>query len=119
MTAPVESWDDKLKSNHGGFATIVWLIVGAYLFYSEPEARLLSWQALVYFIVGMFVAAAVFGILSYLIMHGVSRALTATGVITRPTPRVVAGLYVIGCVLAAANVVLIYIAARWTIRAMF
>jgi len=72
------SQDDKysaLKTDHGGFAAIVWLIVGATLFYREPEARLASWRALAFFVVGMFAAAGVLGGLSYLVTRGLSQVI--------------------------------------------
>jgi hypothetical protein len=36
----------------------------------------LSWSALVFFVVGMFVAAVVFGVVFYLLHRGVAKALT-------------------------------------------
>jgi hypothetical protein len=50
-----------MSSSHGGFAAIVWVVAGLFLFYSEPEAMVLSWQFIAYFFVGMFAAAFVLG----------------------------------------------------------
>ncbi len=38
-----------MKSSHGTFAAIVWIVAGALLYNIEPEARLFSWQTPVYF----------------------------------------------------------------------
>jgi hypothetical protein len=108
-----------MKTDHGGFAAIVWLIVGAILFYLEPEARLLSWQAGVFFIVGMLAAAGLLGGLSYLVTRGLTKLLIRTRVVTTQNRRTAVGLAMVGCLVFAAQAVLIYLVARWSIRAMF
>ena len=75
-----------MKSSHGTFAAIVWIVAGALLYNSEPEARLISWQTPVYFLIGMFVAAALFGNLSYATVRGVTHALVSTKIVTAPDP---------------------------------
>jgi hypothetical protein len=108
-----------MKSSHGTFAAIVWIVAGALLYNTEPEARLVSWQTPVYFMVGMFVAAALFGNLSYVTVRGVTNALVSTRIITAPTRRAAIGLTVTGYVLFALEAVAIYLIARWTVRVMF
>jgi Na+-translocating ferredoxin:NAD+ oxidoreductase RnfD subunit len=108
-----------MKSSHGTFAAIVWIVAGALLYNTEPEARLISWQTPVYFLVGMFAASALFGNLSYATVRGVTHALVSTKIITAPTRRAEIGLTVTGCVLFALEAALIYIIARWTVRVMF
>lgn len=108
-----------MKSSHGTFAAIVWITAGALLFNSEPEAKLFSWQTPVYFVVGMFVAAAVLGSLSYIGVRGLTHALVSTRIVTAPTRRAAIGLTVAGYLIFAAQSALIYYIAKWTIRAMF
>jgi hypothetical protein len=108
-----------MKSSHGTFAAMVWIVAGALLYNIEPETRLVSWQTPVYFVVGMFVAAALFGNLSYATVRGVTHALVSMKIVTAPTRRAAIGLTVTGCVLFALEAVLIYVIARWTVRAMF
>ena len=108
-----------MKSSHGTFAAIVWIIAGAVLFNSEPEARLISWQTPVYFVIGMFVAAALLGTLSYSTVRVLTRALVSAKIVTAPTRRAAIGLTVAGYLIFAAQILLIYIVARWTIRVMF
>jgi hypothetical protein len=108
-----------MKSSHGTFAAIVWIVAGALLYNTEPETRLLSWQTPVYFVVGMFVASALFGNLSYVTVRGVTNALVSAKIVTAPTRRAAIGLTVTGYVLFALEAVLIYVIARWTVRAMF
>lgn len=108
-----------MKSSHGTFAAMVWIVAGTLLYNSEPEARLISWQTPVYFIVGMFVAGALFGNLSYAAVRGVTHALVSAKIVTAPTRRAAIGLTVTGYILFALEAVLIYVIARWTVRVMF
>jgi hypothetical protein len=108
-----------MKSSHGTFAAIVWIVAGTLLYNSEPEVRLISWQTPVYFLAGMFVAGALFGNLSYVAVQGVTHALISAKIVTAPTRRAAIGLTVTGYVLFALEAVLIYVIARWTVRVMF
>jgi hypothetical protein len=108
-----------MKSSHGTFAATVWIVAGVLLYNTEPEAKLFSWQTPVFFVPGMFVAAAVLGNLSYAGVRGLTHALVSAKIVTAPTRRAEIGLTVAGYVIFAAQVALIYAVAKWTIRAMF
>ena len=108
-----------MSSSHGGFAAIVWVAAGLFLFYSEPEAMVLSWQFIAFFFVGMFAAAFVMGNISYLTVRGLTSALVKTKIVTRPTRRAAIGLTILGYFIFAAQAVLTYFVARFTIRAIF
>ncbi|HEY6484255.1 MAG TPA: hypothetical protein VIY54_12095 [Steroidobacteraceae bacterium] len=108
-----------MKSSHDTFAAIVWVAAGALLFNTEPEAKLFSWQTPVYFLLGMFVAASTLGGLSYLGVRGLTSALVSTGIVKAPTRRAAIALTAAGYVIFAAQVILIYLVAKWTIRGMF
>jgi len=108
-----------MKSSHGTFAAVVWIVAGALLYNTEPEARLFSWQTPVFFVLGMFVAAAVLGGLSYMGVRGLTYALVSARIVTAPTRRAAIGLTVAGYLIFAAQIALIYVVAKWTIRAMF
>jgi len=108
-----------MKSNHGTFAAIVWVVAGALLFNTEPEARLFSWQTPVYFVMGMFGAAAVLGGVSYLMVRALTHALVSARIVTAPTRRAAIGLTVASYLILAVQALLIYVVAKWTIRALF
>ncbi len=108
-----------MKSSHGTFAAIVWIVAGGLIFNSEPEARLFAWQTPVYFVVGMFVAGALFGNLSYAAVRGMTHALVSAKIVTAPTRRAAIGLTVTGYVLFALEAVLIFLTARWIVRMLF
>lgn len=46
----------------GYFATILWVGIGVFLFWTTPGATFFSWQALVYFLIGTAAAAVLFGL---------------------------------------------------------
>jgi hypothetical protein len=108
-----------VKSSHGTFAAVVWIVAGTLLYNTEPEAKLFSWQTPVFFFVGMFAAAALLGGLSYVGIRGLTHALVTTKIVTAPTRRAAIGLTVAGYCIFAAQSALIYVVAKWTIRVMF
>lgn len=108
-----------MKSSHGTFAAVVWIVAGALLYNTEPETRLISWQTPVYFVLGMFVAAALFGNLSWVTVRGVTHALVKAKIVTAPTRRAAIGLAVTGYIMFALEAVMIYLIARWLLRVMF
>jgi hypothetical protein len=108
-----------MKSSHGTFAAVVWIVAGALLYNTEPEARLFSWQTPVFFVLGMFAAGAVLGTLSYAGVRGLTHALVSAKIVTAPTRRAQIGLTVTGYFIFGAQVALIYVIAKWTIRMMF
>jgi hypothetical protein len=108
-----------MKSSHGTFAAIVWIVAGALLYNTEPEARLFSWQTPVFFVLGMFAAGSLLGGLSYAGVRGLTHALVSARIVTAPTRRAEIGLIAASYVIFAAQVALIYVVAKYTIRVMF
>lgn len=53
----------------GYFATILWVAIGVFLFWTTPGAAFLSWQALVYFVLGTIGAGILFGLLGQTILR--------------------------------------------------
>lgn len=103
---------DKQKETAGAFATFVWLISGIYLFISSPAARLFSLSALIFLVVGMFVAAVIFGMGLYavqrLLAKGFMRMMPGS-----PTAGKAAFVQAFGLLLMAAEAVLIFMVASW------
>lgn len=108
-----------MSSSHGTFAAFVWTVAGVVLYILEPETRVVSWQTPVYFLVGMFVAGAVFGNLSQIAVQGMTHALIRARIVTQRTRRAQIGLTVTGYVLFALEAALIYFCARTLLRVMF
>lgn len=67
---------DRQKSSHGGLASTVWILgsVGLFLL-DERSPHLFSLQALVFIVVGMFVAAIAVGNLTYFLQTRVAHLL--------------------------------------------
>ncbi len=103
----------KQKDDAGKFATFAWIAVGIWLIYRNPDATFLSWQAAVYFVIGMFLAAIVFG----LVAHFLQRAIAKMVVFSGAEPGVVGGvsLSVLGLVLMVGEAVVIYFAAKYVL----
>ena len=105
---------EKDKETEGKFAAIVWLLSGVYLFWTSEKASFLTWQAAVYFIVGMFVAATVFGIAFYLVQRGTTKVLTA--MFHSPSTGVATVIASIGFVLMVVETIVIFVVAQWVVE---
>jgi hypothetical protein len=101
-------WQNKTA---GTWATMVWIGSGLFLYLTTKDASLLSWSALVFFVVGMFAAATIFGVGFYLLQLGIGKALVK--VVKTPTPSVATAIRAIGLVLLIIETVIIYVAASW------
>jgi hypothetical protein len=60
-----EEKNQKREDSISFFCALVWVIVGLYLFWKLELARLLSWQALLYFIPGTLIAYHILGVFAY------------------------------------------------------
>ncbi len=108
-----------MSSSQGTVAAVIWIVAGALLYNSEPQARLFSWQTPVYFVLGMFVAGALFGNFFSAMVRGITHVLIVTKIVTGRTRRAQIGLTVTSYLLFALEALLIYLVARWTVRMMF
>ena len=106
-------WQNKTA---GTWATMVWIGSGLFLYLTTKDASLLSWSALVFFVVGMFAAATIFGVGFYLLQLGIGKALVK--VVKTPTPSVATAIRAIGLVLLIIETVIIYVAASWVYHAI-
>ena len=106
-------WQNKTA---GTWATVVWIGSGLFLYLTTKDASLLSWSALVFFVVGMFAAATIFGVGFYLLQLGIGKALVK--VVKTPTPSVATAIRAIGLVLLIIETVIIYVAASWVFHAI-
>jgi hypothetical protein len=103
-------WQNKTA---GTWATVVWIGSGLFLYLTTKDASLLSWSALVFFVVGMFAAATIFGVGFYLLQRGIGKALVK--VVKTPTPTAIRA---IGLVLLIIETVIIYVTARRVFHAI-
>ena len=94
---------------------MVWIGSGLFLYLTTKDASLLSWSALVFFVVGMFAAATIFGVGFYLLQRAIGKALV---IVKTPTPSVATAIRAIGLVLLIIETVIIYVAASWVFHAI-
>jgi len=114
---PMQPFWDSQKELHGKVATYAWIGWGLVNFYMEPDATLISWQALLYFTVGMFLAALVLGAGAYLVQRRVASAEMSSPDIFEPSG--IARLKRKGWGLLFAQVIIVAIASSQTIRLLF
>jgi hypothetical protein len=105
-------WQNKTA---GTWATMVWIGSGLFLYLTTKDASLLSWSALVFFVVGMFAAATIFGVGFYLLQRAIGKALV---IVKTPTPSVATAIRAIGLVLLIIETVIVYVAASWVFHAI-
>ena len=101
----------KQKEVHGKWATFAWIGSGLFLFLTTDDVSIWSWQSLVFFLVGMFAAAIIFGAAAYGVQRGIAKILAKT--ITRPTASIAGIISMIGIGLFVIETVVIFIVAKW------
>jgi hypothetical protein len=98
------------------FAAGVWLVSGIFLFGANATASFLSWQAAAYFIVGLLIAAVLFGFIFHLFERRVANALAALAG-GRPRNAVSPVLWG-GLILVAAETIVIFAVASWVFNGL-
>jgi hypothetical protein len=98
----------------GAWATFVWISSGLYLYLTTKGASLSSWSSVLFFFVGTFVAAIVFGVAFHLIQRGVAKALVE--MVHKLALKHV--MWAFSLVQLVIETVLIYVAARWVFYAV-
>jgi hypothetical protein len=99
----------KAKEGMGAFATFVWIGSGIYLYATAEGVTFFSWSALAFFVVGMFVAAALFGLAIYLTLK--FAAFEFEKLVGAPTPLAGKFLQLVSAVIGLAWGVAIFISA--------
>ncbi|KUO68817.1 MAG: hypothetical protein APF80_03665 [Alphaproteobacteria bacterium BRH_c36] len=92
----------------GYFATILWVGVGVWLFWTTPGGAFLSWQALVYFIFGTLAVGIVFGVVGMSVQRLIPMLKPRQGAIKTAAPPA----QIVGTLVAAAQFVVIYFLAK-------
>lgn len=92
----------------GYFATILWVGVGFWLFWTTPGAAFLSWQALVYFLLGTIGVGIVFGVVGMSVQRMLPMLKPRQGAIKTAAPPA----QIVGTLVAAGQFVVIYFLAK-------
>jgi len=111
-----EEFFEKQKETSGGFATFAWIGSGVLLLLIDEHFSLFSWQAIVYFLIGTFVAAVLLGWLFYGAQRGLTKLLMLF--ISHPSSGAAAIVGLLGIVLTIFNAVIAFIVARYTVTLM-
>lgn len=106
----IQAQRNEYKQWAGGVAAITWLVSGLFLFLTTPGASLFSIRALLFFTVGMFLAAIIYGGITYILYR------LALACMVRLFSRHIRGSTVLvtslGWLLFALNVVMSFLGAQ-------
>ena len=92
----------------GFFATVLWVGVGVFLFWTTPGAAFLSWQAFVYFVIGTAAIGLFFGLVGMTLQRLIPSLKPRPDGSGKPTQSA----QLIGTLVGAAQFVLIYLFAK-------
>jgi hypothetical protein len=111
---------EQQKSKNGSLATYGWLATGAYLFWTDASGPgILSWQAAIFLIAGMFAASVVLGMAFYawerLLGKLLSKAISGESI----SEGFAAFVSFIGVVNLVAMLVVTFFAAKFTHAVLF
>jgi hypothetical protein len=99
---------DNLKATYGKIATFFWFIFGIYFhIVYDGFGALFTLKSLLFFLVGMFVAALVIGGITYLIQRLIAKI--ALRFISGPSSTAASVLKLIGYLIFALDVVIAYV----------
>jgi hypothetical protein len=102
---------EKMKETEGSVATYVWIGSGLFLFLSDGGiGALFSLKAILFFVVGMFLAAIVFGNIGYLLQRGLGKVLAK---FVQPSNSAAAVIGTLGVGLMLLNVTIVFLGARF------
>jgi len=104
---------EKQKETYGGFVTFAWIGSGALLLFIDEKFFLFSWQALVYFAIGTFVAAVLLGWLFYGTQRGLAKVLTLF--ISQPSTGAAGIVGLLGLILMILQTIIAFLVARYTV----
>lgn len=100
----------------GFFATVLWVGIGVWLFWTTPGAAFLSWQAAVYFLFGTLAVGVFFGL--------VGATLQRLMPILKPTfekkktSKLSGAAQILGTLVGAVQFVIIYLLAKSVVTQM-
>ena len=103
---------EKQKEMYGGFAPYAWIGSGILLLFLDEKFTLLSWQCLLFFIVGPFLAAVLLGWVFYRSQRGLEKFLTLF--VSQPSSGA-AVVVVAGVVMTLLNAGIAFVVAKYAV----
>lgn len=107
---------EKQKEIQGGFATYAWIGSGMLLLFLDEKFTLLSWQSLMFFVVGPFLAALLLGWVFYGTQRGLAKVLTLF--VSQPSSGVAVVVGLLGVVMTLLDATIVFVVARYTVSLM-
>lgn len=107
---------EKQKETCGGFATYAWIGSGILLLFLDEKFTLLSWQSLLFFIVGPFLAALLLGWVFYGTQRGLAKVMTLF--VSQPSSGTAVVVGLLGVVLTMLHAVVAFVVAKYAVALM-
>jgi len=108
--------NEKQNETHETVASYAWIGSGIVLLFLDEQFSLLSWQSLLFFIVGPFIAAVLLGWVFWGTQRGLAKALK---LFVSQTSSGVAGVSeVVGVALTMLNVGITFVVAKYAVALM-
>lgn len=112
----LDAQDENQKEMYGGFATYAWIGSGIVILLLDEKFTLLSWQSLLFFIVGPFLAEVVLGWVFYRTQRGLEKVLTLC--VSQPASGAAAVSGLVGGVVTLLNAGIAFVVAQYAVTLM-
>lgn len=112
----LDAQDEKQREMYGGFATYAWIGSGIVLLFLDEKFTLLSWQSLLFFIVGPFLAAVLLGWVFWGTHRGLAKVWTLS--VPQPSSGAEAVVGMLGVVMTLLNAGIAFIVAKYAVSLM-
>ena len=107
---------EKQKETCGHFATYAWIGSGIVLLFLDEKFILLSWQGLLFFLVGPYLAAVLLGWVFWGTHRGLAKVLTLS--VPQPSSGAEAVVGMVGVVMTLLNAGIAFIVAKYAVSLM-
>jgi len=108
-----------MKTVHAKFSIVVWCISGIWILATTDNGSFISWQALVFFLVGIFAVSLTFGLVFYLLQRAVGKFFGRLLRLGGPLPLWAVFIKGIGFFIFSIEAVAIFLTAKWVMGRLF
>lgn len=112
----LDAQDENQKETYEAFATYAWISSGIVLLFLDEKFTLLSWQSLLFFIVGPFLAGVVLGWIFSCTQRGLEKVLTLF--VSQPSSGAVVVRGLVGVVVTLLNAGIAFVVAQYAVTLM-
>lgn len=107
---------EKQKELYGGLATYAWIGSGIVLLFLDEKFTVVSWQSLLFFIVGPYLAAGLLGWVFSRTQRGLEKVLTLF--VSQPSSGAAVGGGLVGALMTLLNAGIAFVVAQYIVTLM-